>query len=182
MYSVDRLINTLTRIMLYAGGVLLLSIMALTLVNIVMRGMGNGLRGGVEVSGFLGAAALGLCLPWVQKQGGHAMGGLLYEKLPTMVQRVHDVLVPLLCLLLTAAFTLELYEVGLFIYEGMEVVDGWNIPIVYFVAALTAGCAAQALVITLEIAKIFLDIFTALRPCFSVRGGHEHLCQEKKGA
>lgn len=158
MYSVDRLIDKLTRAMLYVGGVLLLSIMTLTLVNVVMRGMGNGLRGGVEISGLLGAAALGLCLPWVQKQKAHAEGGLLYAKLPKVVKRVHDVLVPLMCFALTALMTRELYDLGLFIYEGMEVVDGWNIPVVYFVAIMVFGCAVQGLVVLLELVRVLVDL------------------------
>lgn len=186
MYSIDRLTTIATKVMLYAGGVLLLGIMVLTLVNIGMRGMGNGLRGGVEVSGFLGAAAMGLCLPWVQKQRGHAEGGLLYDKLPKAVKQVHDVLVPLLCLALTVAFTRELYDLGVFIHEGMEVVDGWGIPIVYFVGALIVGCAMQCLVVMLEVLKAVLSVLESLgmfRKMGTVKG-HEGLtlCQEKKGA
>lgn len=162
MYSLDRLTIILSRAMLYLGAILLLSIMALTLTNIGMRSVGNGLRGGIEISGFLGAAALGLCLPWVQKQKGHAEGGLLYEKLPKAVRHIHDILVPFLSLALTMAFSYELYDLGLFIYEGMEVVDGWNIPIVYFVGALVLGCAVQCCIVFLEIAKALLAAFEAM--------------------
>lgn len=190
MYSLDRLTNSIAKILLYIGGALLLSIMGLTLVNIVMRSMGNGLRGGVEISGFLGAAALGLCLPWVQKQKEHAEGGLLYDKLPKLVQQIHDVLVPLLCLALTLAFTQELYDLGVFIHEGMEVVDGWNIPVVYFIGALIVGCAMQCLIVMLEVLKAVLVMIEGVqRACVNMdkaRKLTEHngltLCQEKKGA
>ncbi len=147
-------IQKITKALFFLGSLLFLSILLLTIANIVLRAMGSNLRGAVELSGFLGAAALGLCLPHVQMQKAHANAGVFYTRLGAIPKACLHVFVSFLCLGITVVCTRELLDVTLFTYEGMEVVDGFNIPAAYFLGALTLGCAGQCLVLALECLQI----------------------------
>ncbi len=149
----EQSIRKLTRILFFLGALCFLSILVLTMVQIGLRGVGESIRGSVELSGYLGAAAMGLCLPWVQYAKAHATAGICCARLSPAVQAFQEVLVAAICLILTSIFTFELYDLTLFVHEGMEVVDGWDIASALFVAALTVGCAGQALVLALQLVK-----------------------------
>ncbi len=154
----DRVIQRLVHILFFLGAALFLSILVLTMTNIGLRAMGSSLRGAVELSGYLGAAALGLCLPMVQYKNTHASGGVAFARLSPWMQGLQRFAVCGLCLALSVAFTLELADLTLFVHEGMEVVDGWDIASAYFVAALTLGCAGQGLVLALEMLRFLQKI------------------------
>ncbi len=132
------------------GAVLFLSMLSLTVLNIALRAGGESLRGCVELSGYLGAAALGLCLPWVQLKQAHAEVGVRFEHLSSSMRAVQQCFVHILCLAITVACAVELYDLTLFVHEGMETVDGWNIASALFVAALTLGIAGQSVVLVLQ--------------------------------
>ncbi len=169
-------IQKMTKFLFFFGALLFLSGLALTLSNIGMRAMDSSLRGAVELSGFLGAAALGLCLPHIQLQKAHANAGIFHKHLPPLIQKLLHVLVTLCCFGITLACTRELMDLTLFTYEGMEVIDGLSIPSAYFVAALSLGCAGQCLVLGLEVTGFIqktlqkLRTFAVKSPALAYRG------------
>ncbi len=164
-------IQKITKALFLLGALLFLSVLLLTIANIVLRAMGSNLRGAVELSGFLGAAALGLCLPHIQKQKAHANAGIFYACLGTIPKACLHIFVSFLCFGITFVFTRELLDVTLFTYEGMEVVDGFDIPAAYFLGALTLGCAGQCLVLALECFHILQKIALTLRHLFTQSTG-----------
>ncbi len=155
--SLNRLTDRLARLLFAAGGVLLLAILGLTLGNIILRAMGMPLRGVVEISGFLGAAAVGLCLPRAQRTGSHIEAGMLSERLPLAARRGLQVVVSCLCLGFMALAASEMIGLGLFVHEVEELIDGWDFSYDFLVFALAAGCAVQALVLADDLLQAFVE-------------------------
>lgn len=143
----NRLTDGLSRLLFGLGGILIAAMLALTLGNIILRLCGLPLRGVIEISGYLGAAAIGLCLPRAQRTGSHIEAGMLNERLPRPVRRLCQALV----LVLSIGFMLlaadEMIALGLFVHEMDERIDGWSFSYTPFVFALALGCAGQALVL-----------------------------------
>ncbi len=152
-------IQRITKGLFFLGAFLFLTLIALTITNITLRFFDTSLRGTVELCGFLGAASIGLCLPQLQMQKAHASAGIFFDFLPKTLQAVQIIIVHILCFAITLAMCLELYDLTIFVHEGMEEVDGWNIPSAIFIAVLTLGLLAQSLVIGYEVVDMLKNIF-----------------------
>ncbi len=169
-------IHTISRALFFLGALLFICILLLTIANISMRAFDSSVRGAVELSGYLGAAALGLCLPWIQLQKAHANAGIFCHHLPSVLQSMLHGFVTLLCFSITFACTRELADLALFMHEGMEVIDGFDIPSAFFVAALTLGCGGQCLVLCLDIVELLqkfgqtLRKYTSATPTLAYKG------------
>ncbi len=159
-------IKRLSKAMFILGSLLFLGIMLMTLANISLRAFGENLRGVVEMTGYLGAASLGLCLPWLEHKKSHAYAGVFFSKLPLFIQKIISFCVLILSFGLTLFFSLELYAFTVFVHEGMELVDGFNIPTVIFFAALTTGLIGQSAILLLEISAILQKIYFGLSSFF----------------
>jgi len=151
----NRLTGRLSKGLFALGGVLLLVVLGLTLANIILRALGMPMRGVVEISGFLGAAAIGLCLPRAQRTGSHIEAGMLNDRLPRTARRVLQSGISLLCLVFMVIATVEMLGLGLFVLEVEELIDGWNFSYYGLVFALAAGCAVQALVMVDDMVQAF---------------------------
>ena len=155
MTRLNRLLLSTARAMFAAGGVLLVLMLALTLTNIFTRGLlHHSLRGVVEISGFLCAAAIGLSLPLAQIRGCHVAAGLLEERLPAVWIRGQQMLTSAACVFFLGVTATEMVSLGLFVLEVDERVDGWNFSYYGLVFALAAGCVVQALVLLAEMARV----------------------------
>ncbi len=154
MGKLDTILLNTARAMFAAGGLLLAAMLTLTLTNIVARGLfGYSLRGVVEISGYMCAAAIGLSLPLAQIKGCHIAAGLLEERLPTGWIRIQRTLTALACVFFLGVTALEMASLGLFVLEVDERIDGWNFSYYGLVFALAAGCAGQALVLVAELLR-----------------------------
>ena len=149
MRSAD-MTEKLARLLFMTGGSLVLVILALALGNMLLRALGEPLRGVVEISGYLGAAAMGLCLPYVQHRAGHIEGGLMHERLPRVCRRMQRPLTLAAATVFMGVLTWELADYGLFVHEGMERIDGWDFGYAGLVGAVALGCAVQALMLGQE--------------------------------
>lgn len=154
MNYLEKTIMGAARAMFGAGGLLLTAMLGLTLTNIVLRSLfGQSLRGVVEISGYMCAGAIGLCLPLAQARGCHVAAGMLEERLPLVWIRCQRGLTAAACVLFLGMAALEMASLGLFVLEMDERVDGWNISYYGMVFALAAGCAMQAMVVLMELAR-----------------------------
>ena len=151
----NRLTDRLAKGLFALGGILLLVILGLTLGNIILRALGMPMRGVVEISGFLGAAAIGLCLPRAQRTGSHIEAGMLNDRLPRTLRRGVQSGISLLCLGFMVLATVEMLGLGLFVLEVEELIDGWSFSYYGLVFALAAGCSAQALVMVDDMVQAF---------------------------
>lgn len=154
MKYLETIIMGAARAMFGVGGLLLVLMLFLTLANILTRGLfGYSLRGVVEISGYLCAAAIGLSLPLAQIKGCHVAAGLLEERLPAGWIRAQRVLTALACVFFLGVVATEMTALGLFVLDVDERIDGWNFRYYGLVFALAAGCAVQALVLAAELVR-----------------------------
>lgn len=141
----SELMERICRAAFGAGGACILAMLALTLVNIALRaGAGITLRYAAELSGCLCAAGVGLCLPLTQLRGGHVEAGLLEERLPRRWRGVQRFILALLCAVFLGAGAKEVFDLGFFVEEMGERIDGLDMGYGVFVLTLGAGCLLQA--------------------------------------
>ncbi len=157
-------IQRLTKALFYIGALLFLSIILLTLANIIMRLFGSSIRGTIELCGYLSAASIGLCLPQVQIQKAHSNAGIFFEKLPKNIQSFQAILVGIISFFLVLAMFFELLDLTIFVHEGMEVVDGFDIPSALFIGILTISLAMQSLVLVCELLLFIKALILKIKP------------------
>lgn len=141
----DRVTARFSAVLFVGGGAALVGVLGLTLAGIILRACDRPLRGVVEISGYLGAAAIGLCLPRTQRAAGHIEGGMFHERLPRQTRRWQRGGATLAGMAFMGLLAVEMTGLGLFVREGMERIDGWDFSYDAMVFALALGCAGQAL-------------------------------------
>ncbi len=161
-----RLTDKIVKALFFFGCALFLLTFVLILLNIGTRSVGSNLRGIVELSGYLAAASLGLCLPLIQREQSHASAGLYFARLTPFMQDVLKLLTCALCLFLSVVFTMEVADLTLFVHEGMETIDGLDVPSAFFVFLFTLACAGQGLVLLFELAGLLQKTLRGLRSVF----------------
>ncbi len=152
-----RTLSLLCDICTKAAGALLLFLLCLTLYNIGLRFFAEqSLRGVVEISGYLVAAAIGLSLPQAQIRSSHIMGGMFSERLPRSFRRMQNAIAMLATIALMALLATETAALAFFVQEMNEQVDGWNFSYYGFVFTLSFACFLQVLVmIGMLLQKVF---------------------------
>lgn len=127
-----------------AGGVTLLSMLLLVCANIVLRPLNGGVRGTMELSGYLCALAVGLCMPAAQLAGSHIAAGLWAHRLPRRALHVQRALCSLFAACLLAAAGMEI--VGVAEYADMmgEYIDGFDFSYALPAVGLALGLFTHA--------------------------------------
>ena len=110
------------------GGMTMLVMLGIVATNIAMRFLGGTLRGTSEISGYLCALAVGLCMPAAQAAGSHIAGGVWTSSFPQTVQRIQKCAASLLCMVLLALVARELHSLAEYARDMDEYIDGFNIP------------------------------------------------------
>lgn len=142
-----------------AGGLAMLAMLAVVSANIVLRPFGGSVRGTVEISGYLCALAVGLCMPAAQTVGSHIAAGVWVSSLPRPVRLFQKALSSLICAALLAPVARELFGIAAYARDMGEYIEGFDIS--YY--AMAVGFAFG---VTLH-AAVFAH--TALRAVFPAR-------------
>lgn len=132
--AAEKPLRLLTLFMATLGGLSLAALLLLVCANIAMRPFGPGIRGTVEMSGYLCALAVGLCMPAAQLAGSHIRAGLWADLLPARLNLLLAALCNLICAWLLALAGLELYSIAEYAREMDEYIDGFDFS--YFAMAL----------------------------------------------
>ena len=141
-----RALRTLSLLLAGAGGVTLLLLLLLVCANIALRPVNGGIRGTMELSGYLCALAVGLCMPAAQLAGSHIAAGLWAHDLPRWARHGQRALCSLLGVGLLAAAGLEI--VGVAEYADMmgEYIDGFDFSYALPAFGLALGLFAHAVI------------------------------------
>ena len=126
------------------GGAALLVMLCIVTANIALRPFGGSLRGTVEVSGYLCALAIGLCLPAAQLTGSHINAGLCVSSLPLFLQRVQNIGACLVSMVLLGFVAWELYDIAAYARDMGEYIEGFAIPYYPMTLGFAYGAALHA--------------------------------------
>lgn len=145
------------------GGVVMLAMLGIVGANIVMRPLGGSIRGAVEISGYLCALAVGLCMPSAQAVGSHIAAGLWASSLPRGLRRIEKAACNLMCAGLLALTARELFAVADYAVEAGEYIEGFDISYYGMALGFAFGIALHAV----------LFLHAALRAFFPARKAKE---------
>lgn len=124
--TVERVLRALSVGAAVVGGIVMAAMLCVVVANIVMRPLGGGVRGVVEISGYLCALAVGLCMPAAQLAGSHINAGLWEASLPAFVRRAQKAAGNFICLGLLALVSRELFSIAEYARDMGEYIDGFG--------------------------------------------------------
>ena len=128
------------------GGLAMLAMLGIVSANIVMRPFGGSIRGTVEVSGYLCALAVGLCMPAAQTVGSHITAGVWVPSLPRSVRLIQKAMSSLICAALLALVAGELLGIAEYARDMGEYIEGFTISYSGMALGFAFGIALHAAV------------------------------------
>ena len=149
----------------FLAGICFFSVMALILVNILMRKIFNlPIMGTYELVGLLTATGLGFALANCEIKNGNVAMSLFTDKMPKKLQGIIAIIIYLLSLSFWAVVVLRL-----FIYGTSSLKSGWvsstsSIPIYPFIFVLGFNTLCLCLVLVLKLANSANDLIALWRP------------------
>lgn len=128
------------------GGLAMLSMLGVVTANIVMRPFGGTIRGTVEVSGYLCALAVGLCMPAAQTVGSHIAAGVWVPSLPRIVRLAQKAASSLISAALLALVARELFAIAAYAHDMGEYIEGFDISYYGMALGFAAGVGLHAVI------------------------------------
>ena len=129
-----------------AGGLCMLAVMAIICANIAMRAIGPGLHGAVEISGYLCALAVGLCLPAAQLNGSHIELGVLSSSFSERALLAQKSIVSLLSIIILLVVFKELLSLAGYTSISGELIEGFPFSFMFMVLGMALGVLLHGLV------------------------------------
>lgn len=142
----DTVLRKLAYLAAALGGMVMLVMLAVVTANICMRPFGGSIRGTVEVSGYLCALAVGLCMPAAQMAGSHIAAGLWSGSLPRPVRRFEKLGVSLLCAGLLFLVARELLGIAEYAADMGEYIEGFDVSYYGMALGFAFGIALHGLI------------------------------------
>ena len=87
MSQLDRLERILIKAAVFCGGVALVGMIVLACANILVRTVGDPIRGTFELMGYGGAVVTALALAYTQKRRGHIAVDVLINRFPPRLKK-----------------------------------------------------------------------------------------------
>ena len=146
-----RMLSSITnRLSYYASvfaGVILVSMMGLTFVDVIGRAFGHPVKGAYDIMCMLGAVLAGFALPRASLQGAHVIVDLVVDRLPGKTQRKMLIVTKLLgtVFFLIGAFYMFLFGRNLIMTNTLTMT--LRFPTYPVAFCLAAACLIQCLVL-----------------------------------
>ena len=137
------------------GGAVMLVMLAVVTANIVLRPFGGTIRGTVEISGYLCALAVGLCMPAAQTVGSHISAGLWVASLPRFMRRMQKAAAALLCAGLLTLVARELAGIAEYARDMGEYIEGFDISYYGMALGFALGIGLHAVLFLHAALRVF---------------------------
>ena len=153
MTVLERVTHLLNRLLVFCGGMFLVSMIVLTCANIASRAVWEPILGTFELMGYFGAVVTALALAYTQLNRGHIAVNVLIHRFSRKTQRRLNGFNNAICALFFAmiAWQMTLKAHG-FMKTG-EVSETLRVVFYPFTYMVAAGCAVLALVFLLDLVK-----------------------------
>ncbi len=136
-----------------AGGIILVSMMLLSVFDVIIRCMGRPMSGTYDLVALGGALVIGFSVPYTTMKKGHIMVDVLTEKLSQRWQKALNICTRLVSLVVCSMICWYLIKLGLDFYnkhEGSQTLQLSFYPIAY---GLAVGFFTQCLANIAEIVR-----------------------------
>lgn len=136
-----RIRNRCNNTLVVIGGVALVSMVALTCGNILLRIVWFPIRGTFELMGFLGAVVAAFALGYTQLGRGHIAVSVLVDRFSPGTRRVLEGINDLVCTLFFALVAWQIANKAVTLWRTGEVTETLRIPYYPFTAGVALGFA-----------------------------------------
>jgi TRAP-type C4-dicarboxylate transport system permease small subunit len=157
MIVLEKLNRQLNRILVFIGGVFLISMVVLTCANIVFRLTWVPIRGTYELMGFFGALVTAFALGHTQLKKGHIAVDVLINTFPAKTRRILSAVNGFICLFFFGIAAWQIAVKATTLMKTGEVTETLRIIYYPFTYAVAFGCIVLVLV-------LFTDLLTAFMP------------------
>ena len=156
MGLLDRMERCLINLSVFCGGAALVGMIVLTGANILVRTVGDPIRGTFEFMGYGGAVVTALALGYTQKRRGHIAVNVLIDRFPPRVRKALNSVNDAACALFFIVITGQLmHKASGFVRTG-EVSETLRVIFYPFTYTVALGCGLMALVFVLGLLRDLL--------------------------
>lgn len=138
------------------GCAVMLLMLCIICANIAIRPFGGSIRGAQEISGYLCALGVGLCMPAAQLAGSHIKAGLWADKLPAFLQKLIESALNAACAATLALVAAELYSIGEMTLFMGEYIDGFGFSYFTMAVGFAFGIAMHSVLFLLNVFSAFI--------------------------
>ena len=156
MAPLDRIERHLINLSAICGGAALVGMIALTCANILVRTVGDPIRGTFELMGYGGAVVTALALGYTQKRRGHIAVNVLIDRFPPRVRKCLNSLNDAACALFFIVITWQLIQKANGFVRTGEVSETLRVVFYPFTYTVAAGCGLMAFVFVLGLIRDLL--------------------------
>jgi TRAP-type C4-dicarboxylate transport system permease small subunit len=153
MDSLEKVNVFLNKILMVAGGVAVLALMALATINVGLRVVGVPFRGTYEFVGFLGAVVIAFALGYTQKRKGHIVVDILTEKFPKQVNRVLDGISYFVTMIFFTIVSWQVFVWAIKIWKSQEVSETLKVIYYPFIFGVAVGFTVFSLTLIVDFLK-----------------------------
>jgi TRAP-type C4-dicarboxylate transport system permease small subunit len=147
-------VHKLSKFLNSISSVALVSIMVLTVTDVVLRMFKRPITGTYEIVGLLGAIVIGFGIPITSWIRGHIFVDFLTQKMPRGRRNVVNIFTRLMGIGLFLIAGWNLFIVGIDLYHTGEVTLTRQLPFYPVAYGLAASCFVQCFVLICDILKI----------------------------
>ena len=141
MYRIEKALQALAAKTNYISMTAVFAMMAVTVVDVVLRFLRLSISGTYDIVGLLGAVVISFSLAYTSVEKGHIAVEFLVQKLPERARAAVDALTSLTGTLFFAIATWRCALYALDFYKSGEVSMTITMPVYPFVFGTSLGCA-----------------------------------------
>ncbi|MBA4416747.1 MAG: hypothetical protein C0392_02380 [Syntrophus sp. (in: bacteria)] len=150
-------IANISKGMQWVAGVTMCVIMAVTLVDVIMRPLGHPIVGALEIISFLGAIVVGFAVPYTSLTNGHIYVDFLINRFSSDRRNVIFVITRIMGIFLFFILGWFFFSMAMDLYMKGEVSTTFRLPFYPIAAGLGVSCFVQVLALTCNIIKTYGD-------------------------
>ncbi len=153
MILLNKISVFLNKILIWIGGIFLVSMILLTCANIVFRATWVPISGTFELMGFFGAIVTAFALSDTQSKRGHIAVNILINTFPKTIRRGLHVINNAICMLFFGVATWQITIKAMILQNTGEVTETLRIIYYPFTYSVAFGCAVLSLAFFTDIMK-----------------------------
>jgi TRAP-type C4-dicarboxylate transport system permease small subunit len=147
MYSFEKIIHGLSRVLNIGSGIVLAIMMGLVFINVLIRAVWKPILGAYEITSFLAALVIALAVAHCAVKKGHVAITLFADQLSQRVQAILDAIVSILGFALYTVLAWQCTKYAIVIIKSGEVSITLELPFYPFVFVIAFGILMLALVL-----------------------------------
>jgi TRAP-type C4-dicarboxylate transport system permease small subunit len=146
MPALDKLIQTIVKVLVFVGGLFLVAMICLTCANIFFRIIWFPIRGTFEFMGYFGAIVTAFALAYTEMNRGHIAVDVMVNRFPKKIQKVLYIVNSLVCFVFFAIATVYIFQKATILLRTGEVTETLQIIYYPFTYAVALGFGILSLV------------------------------------